>query len=50
MTTGLVARQRYRVKRVNSTNILDEGLGIGGSRASDELEGKSQSNKACIRE
>jgi hypothetical protein len=26
--------------RVNSANVLDEGLRIGGKRASDELEGK----------
>jgi hypothetical protein len=32
--------------RVNSANVLDEGLRIGGKRASDELEGKGQSNKA----
>jgi hypothetical protein len=36
------------VTRVNSTNVLDERLRIRGSRASDELEGKDQSNKACI--
>jgi hypothetical protein len=37
-----------RLTRVNSTNVLDEGLRIGGNRASDELEGKDKSNKACI--
>jgi hypothetical protein len=26
--------------RVNSANVLDKGLWIGGKRASDELEGK----------
>jgi hypothetical protein len=36
------------VTRVNSTNVLDEGLRIGRSRASDELEGKDQLNKTCI--
>jgi hypothetical protein len=34
--------------RVNSTNVQDEGLRIEGIRASDELEGKDQSNEACI--
>jgi hypothetical protein len=33
------------VMRVNSANVLYEGLRIGGKRASDELEGKGQSNK-----
>jgi hypothetical protein len=28
------------VTRVNSENVLDAGLRIGGKRASDELEGK----------
>jgi hypothetical protein len=28
------------VTRVNSANVLDAGLKIGGKRASDELEGK----------
>jgi hypothetical protein len=32
--------------RVNSANVLDEGLTIGGKRASDKLEGKDQTNKA----
>jgi hypothetical protein len=36
------------VTKVNSTNVVDEGLRIRGKRASDELEGKDQSNKACI--
>jgi hypothetical protein len=36
------------VMRVNSTNVLDEGLRIGGKRASDELKGKDQSNKVYI--
>jgi hypothetical protein len=33
------------VTMVNSANVLDEGLRIRGKRASDELEGKGQSNK-----
>jgi hypothetical protein len=36
-----------RVTRVNSTNVLDEGLRIGGDRASDKLEGKVSRNR-CI--
>jgi hypothetical protein len=34
------------VTRVNSANVLDEGLRIGGKRVSNELEGKDQTNKA----
>jgi hypothetical protein len=37
------------VTRVKSTNVQDEELRIGGNRASDELKGKGQSNKACIK-
>jgi hypothetical protein len=37
------------VTRVNSTNVLDEGLRIGGSRASDELKGRiSQTGQGLV--
>jgi hypothetical protein len=35
------------VTRVNSTNVLDEGLRIGADRASDELEGKISQTR-CV--
>jgi hypothetical protein len=35
------------VTRVNSINVLDEGLRIGGDRASDELKGKISQTR-CI--
>jgi hypothetical protein len=35
--------------RVSSANFLDEGLRIGGKRASDELEGKiSQTKRGLV--
>jgi hypothetical protein len=36
-----------QLMRVNSTNVLDEGLRIGGDRASDELEGKVSQTR-CV--
>jgi hypothetical protein len=42
-------QNRRPVMRVNSTNFLDEGLRIGGNRASDELEGRiSQTRKGLV--
>jgi hypothetical protein len=45
---GFDPHGRCQLTRVNSTNVQDEGLRIGGNRVSDEIKGKDQSKKACI--
>jgi hypothetical protein len=42
-----VIKRTQKVTRVNSANVLDEGLMIGGNRASDELKGKISQTR-CV--